>query len=217
MTALTSGRIVPTSSKSFHVSPFQLQASFHEFKLTSRSLDDFFVGIGDINASFLPKLPDPVGTAGAPPPKAAPSGAASGSNGSSDSVAPSLAASPYTASPAPASTEIDMTKGEVEAAIVAEAQSKAVTSQLEDRPLAKMQKELDKTDEDGQTQTEDGPQVNGHSNGTKEKNGREHHHHHKGKALLSNDDWELERIWNVRAILSEVAPKVTLISSLGLA
>lgn len=92
-----------------------------------------------------------------------------------------------------------MTKGEVEAAIVAEAQSKAVTSQLEERPLAKMQKELDKEEEKEEAEKEAGaPSTNGHLNGAKEKNGREHHHHHhKGKALLSNNDWELERVWNV--------------------
>ncbi|KAG8891174.1 Carboxy-terminal domain (CTD) phosphatase, partial [Tulasnella sp. 408] len=162
---------------------------------------DFFVGIGDINATFLPKLPDPVGNAAETSAKSAsPSGRlAPPSNGSSDSTVPALAASPHTASPTPPSTEIDMTKGEVEAAIVAKAQSKAVTSQLEERPLAKMQKELDKEEEREEAEKEAGVQsTNGHLNGAKEKNGREHHHHHhKGKALLNNNDWELERVWNI--------------------
>lgn len=163
--------------------------------------DDFFVGIGDINATFLPKLPDPVGNAaGTSAPNARSSDPlAPPSNGSPDSAVPALAASPHTASPAPSTTEIDMTKGEVEAAIIAEAQSKAVTSQLEERPLAKMQKELDQEEEKEEAEKEGSVQpTNGHLNGAREKNGREpHHHHHKGKALLSNDDWELERVWNV--------------------
>lgn len=166
-----------------------------------KSADDFFVGIGDINATFLPKLPDPVGNAaGTSGPNARSSDLLpSPSNGSPDSAVPALAASPHTASPAPSTTEIDMTKGEVEAAIIAEAQSKAVTSQLEERPLAKMQKELDQEEEKEEVEKEGSVQpTNGHLNGAREKNGREpHHHHHKGKALLSNDDWELERVWNV--------------------
>ncbi|KAG8981607.1 Carboxy-terminal domain (CTD) phosphatase, partial [Tulasnella sp. 427] len=64
------------------------------------------------------------------------------------------------------------TMGEVEAAIVAAAQSKAVTSQLEERPLAKMQEKLDKDQEKEETKG-GAPEPNGDSGGLKAHNGRE--------------------------------------------
>ncbi|KAG8904291.1 Carboxy-terminal domain (CTD) phosphatase [Tulasnella sp. 417] len=97
------------------------------------------------------------------------------------------------------------------------AQGKAYENRMAEKAAAKAAKgaALPKDDDDDDTasdsdseieeeekeeaEKETGTQlVNGHINGAKEKNGHEHHHHHhKGKALLSNNDWELERVWNI--------------------
>ena len=150
--------------------------------------DDFFVGIGDINATYLPKSPDPLGPAA--PTKAVSSlSLSSPTDAPTDSATPTLASSPHTASPSPTSTEVDLTKAEVESTLVAEAQSKALVSQLEERPLAKMQEALDASEE-VETKVTNGSE--------KEKDvAIAEHPHHKSKPILTNDDWELDRVWNV--------------------
>lgn len=68
-----------------------------------------------------------------------------------------------------------------------EAQTKAVVSQLEERPLAKMQEALDAQEEKDE-KTDDAASEEGQAGGGK---------HHAHKPLLTNDDWELERVWTV--------------------
>lgn len=146
--------------------------------------DDFFVGIGDINATYLPKLPDPLG---GPVPRNPPPTSSRGASG--DSATPTLASSSLTTSPAPSASETDVTKAEVESSLVAEAQAKAIVTQLEDRPLAKMQEALEK--EESTEGVEASPsQANGAANGT---GGG----HLVRKALLRDDDWDLERVGGV--------------------
>ena len=90
--------------------------------------------------------------------------------------------------------------------MAAEAQSKAVEAQLEDRPLAKMQEALDDAadDEDDVPRTPPSdvdPAENGSPTTTLASNGSPNPpaspSRHKGKPLLKNDDVELDRVFKV--------------------
>ncbi|KAG8941759.1 Carboxy-terminal domain (CTD) phosphatase [Tulasnella sp. 419] len=151
---------------------------------------DFFVGIGDINASFLPKSPDLLAGNGNVPKAQGPVMPESPGTTPPDA----LAASPLTASPTPPSTEPSLTKEEAQSVLVAQAQSKAVEAQLEERPLAKMQEALEAQVEGGATPSgpslQNGNSANGNASSSSPKDT-------KNKALLRNDDNELERVWQI--------------------
>ncbi|KAG6915259.1 hypothetical protein DXG01_012444 [Tephrocybe rancida] len=170
---------------------------------------DFYVGIGDINSTFLPKLEPlaPVMPSGPPPSTAAKLPASPGTDAhTSDALVDALSApTPLMVpelAPPPDSDSSDLTK----TAMVTR-NNLALEAQLEERPLAKKQEALSEGDVP-----------------------HEHHHHHHSeesltpepapkeekakeersttpgprperKALLKNDDYELDR---VSKILKEV-------------
>ncbi|KAF7970876.1 hypothetical protein HWV62_22700 [Athelia sp. TMB] len=147
---------------------------------------DFFVGIGDINSTFLPKV-DPI-TAGAPAPS---------------SRAPAATA-PASATPTTATArEEERERGAAETKQMVVANSIVLEAQLEERPLAKKQEALlDDAEAPEPAITEDAV--------SKEDKGKEKEkasampatpEKHVRKALLKNDDVELQR---VRKILEDV-------------
>ena len=147
--------------------------------LTFDSLDDFFVGIGDINSTFLPKAPSLVPT-----------------------TLPGRPSLPRSASPVqPASSKTSSEDAEAEADAAFASQNRItierIAAQVEERPLAKKQEML----EDGakaKAKEEDGKStVNGEKLESEEDKTEKVHTAPK-KALLKNDDTELDRVSNVR-------------------
>ena len=132
--------------------------------------DDFFVGIGDINSTFLPKL---------------------------DASAPTLIATPAktppSMAPAPLAGEV---KSETNGAASADSRENVLASrnvaaleaQLEERPLAKKEKELQEHEEEEARKKTPTPPTTTSS---------EPEHLHHRKALLRNDDTELIRVGKV--------------------
>ncbi|KAJ7597313.1 hypothetical protein C8J56DRAFT_851443 [Mycena floridula] len=136
---------------------------------------DFFIGIGDINSTFLPKI-EPL----APPPS------------TSSEPAPEEPPDDIPATP----EEEERTERETKAMFTEN--SLVLEAQLEERPLAKRQEELEES-EDADTSVESAlnsleqaveaadTMDDNHSTSSKSEK------HHR-KALLKNDDVELERI-----------------------
>jgi len=150
--------------------------------------DDFFIGIGDINSSFLPKV-DPLTPAVLPPPssKTAPSmnSALSPSNSSESAIPTAVDTSP-SVPPSPVEEEI----AELQTTAMLTRNNAALDAQLEERPLAKKEKELQEHEIQENQQAEPASTL-------KEPSPRQEKHHKK--ALLKNDDYELIRIGKVRA------------------
>ncbi|KAG6851395.1 hypothetical protein H0H93_005793 [Arthromyces matolae] len=167
------------------------------FPSPHRDPDDFFVGIGDINSTFLPKL-EPMAPVIPPPPStstttspslvsdtAKPEDASTTSSDFSEIASPLVVPEP-TSPPENESDELAKTAMVVRNTLALEAQ-------LEERPLAKKQEALSEGEP---------PRVH------------HHHHHHNDeeekpvvekeerittpkperKALLKNDDSELDRV-----------------------
>lgn len=201
----TYGVGTPTSSRSSHVivSPHSLRygSLIHLFPL----IDDFFVGIGDINSAFLPKA-DPSSALLSP-----------STSSTATPTPPSTPPPPPPSSTPATSPETDTPPSpEVSSKDVLVAQnSAALESQIEARPLAKLQEEIDEAEGEGKEPEKEGvdtakeaekesqPQVE--SGGTQPagvesdrtdspKPKRAHH-----KALLNNDDYELQRVQKVCA------------------
>ena len=159
--------------------------------------DDFFVGIGDINSAFLPKL-DP-STSSIPQmssvttsrqPQTVPGTTLSTSTPSpsaDDSQSGAIGASPVDEAVA---TEI------LQKEMIAR-NSLALEAQVEERPLAKLQEELQEA-ANGQLESESpASSISSPSENTSKPSevpGEKHHHR---KALLKNDDVELRRIKGV--------------------
>ncbi|KAI0274968.1 hypothetical protein BC834DRAFT_23573 [Gloeopeniophorella convolvens] len=154
---------------------------------------DFFVGIGDINSAFLPKLD---ASASAIPSMAPPSPSRPQTESES-------AETPVATTSAPTSTQSTTSSTPSDEALAEEIQndmltrnSLALEAQVEERPLAKLQEELQEA-ADGQSATEEStsesaslPQGSESSQKPRETIGEKHHR----KALLRNDDTELERV-----------------------
>jgi RNA polymerase II subunit A-like phosphatase len=136
-------------------------------------IDNFF-GIGDINAAGLPKQPDSMLT---PAPTAPPNAS------KSDTFPASRTA--FTSK-----TEADGASSEAEKAAqaIAEAKTKVIEALVEERPLAKMQEKLDSADESKEASSSRLAPSSSGSNGEVK---------HKHKALLRNDDTELDRVQKV--------------------
>ncbi|KIJ57127.1 hypothetical protein M422DRAFT_198518 [Sphaerobolus stellatus SS14] len=161
---------------------------------------DFFVGIGDINSAFLPK------------------------------TAPLVPSTPTTPAATPSSppevTEDAQAEADAqELALQSQQTIERIVAEVEERPLAKKQEQLEEDDpeEDGvekESVEKDGdkkeddkkPEINGEKKEDAEESKPEepkpqqphpHHHHHR-KALLKNDDTELVRLAN---LLEEVHGK----------
>ncbi|EFI28712.1 RNA polymerase II subunit A domain phosphatase [Coprinopsis cinerea okayama7 len=144
---------------------------------------DFFVGIGDINSTFLPKL-DAASLPTAPKAK--------------DKATPSLASNGTTAKAETPPNPDDLPESkpgeepEPEPApkdILVTQNNAALDAQLEERPLAKKEKELQEHEaaEASSSSSESSASSESHTEA------QPHPHHHR-KALLKNDDTELQRI-----------------------
>ncbi|KZP28980.1 hypothetical protein FIBSPDRAFT_947374 [Athelia psychrophila] len=161
---------------------------------------DFFVGIGDINSTFLPKL-DPI-TAGAPPPNGGPSFRPS----SAPSTAPAPSESSAAAVPTSAiARDEERERGAQETKQMVAANSVVLEAQLEERPLAKKQEALlDGGDASASAEAAPPEAASSEDKGkAKQKAEAEPKLPEKAvrKALLKNDDAELQR---VRKILEDV-------------
>ncbi|KAI0931282.1 hypothetical protein AcW1_001269 [Taiwanofungus camphoratus] len=163
---------------------------------------DFFIGIGDINSAFLPKL-DPLTpvlplspslATNTGPPTQGPSPQQAGQEAPSVlSVGPSPSTSDTTLSPAD--------RMEIEKSEILKQNTMVLEAQVEERPLAKKQEALQEASAEG-SQPSDAqaadPGLNGSTGVSQEQVKKEKV---ARKALLKNDDVELNR---VRKILEEV-------------
>lgn len=204
----TFGLMSQILSKSFHVR--KIPTILRHVSMMS-TLDDFFVGIGDINSAHLPKLPDPTVT---------PSSIVMNSTISrlpSSSVSPSSTTvlSPRSGSdlnqPSPdveAADEAAIATSDATNRVLSRAQSRVIEAVVEERPLARMQEQLDhendaeeavgssptrkengEQDKDAISTSENGTDhVSGGAVATKLKSKTRH------KMLLHNVDQELSRI-----------------------
>ena len=166
------------SSKSFLVSPF---VSFCEIPDPRAPPDDFFVGIGDINSTFLPKV-EPLLTPTLTP-KPLPS-------------KPSLAETTSQPGPSlPSQTSPEQTERaeSVKDAMLTQ-NSLALEAQLEERPLAKKQEELLSTEDKDNKPPDPSPPPDVATESSSETLKPEKV---PRKALLKNDDAELQRITKV--------------------
>ncbi|KAL1748940.1 hypothetical protein HDZ31DRAFT_28711 [Schizophyllum fasciatum] len=122
---------------------------------------DFFVGIGDINSSFMPKIPPllPQITPPGKPPRDKP---------------------PI---PTPGKMEDNMQNTDVEL------RAQTLEAQMEERPLAKQQSDLEAKSKEDEAKDTDGP-ISGDEPSTPSKSTEKH----PAKALLNNDDTELIRV-----------------------
>lgn len=150
---------------------------------------DFFVGIGDINSAFLPKLDTSTTSISPMPPPPA-------------GRKPQTIARPTTPPPAPDSVSSASQSSTVDEEAAEEILQKemmarnslALEAQVEERPLAKLQEELQEV-ANGQHESE-GPateSASGKSENTSRSPEPPGERHHR-KALLKNDDTELQRV-----------------------
>lgn len=141
-------------------------------------LDDFFVGIGDINSTFLPKAPSLV-------PTALPH----------SSNLPASSAPIQAASSAPSTKEAE---AEADAAFASQTRMtiERIAAQVEERPLAKKQEKLL---EDGAKTKPGEEEGKAATNGVKSESeeGKTVVPAAPKKALLKNDDTELVRVSSV--------------------
>ncbi len=158
--------------------------------------DDFFVGIGDINSTFLPKL-DP-STSTIPQTSPATPGqqpqTVPGSTLSTSSPSPSSDDSQSTTSSADEEVDTEILQKEMIAR-----NSLALEAQVEERPLAKLQEELQEAANDQLESESPASIASGQSENTSKPSEAPGEKHHR-KALLKNDDVELRRIMRVSCV-----------------
>ncbi|KAI6120721.1 hypothetical protein EDD16DRAFT_1478109 [Pisolithus croceorrhizus] len=144
---------------------------------------DFFVGIGDINSAFLPKV-DPLGSACYDQKPQGKLAFVFHIASLGESVVP-------TVSPSPLSQPEEIEQAERECKAMLTRNSLALEAQVEERPLAKKQEELQTaSNQTGETDSEKTP--------SESLSPPPSHDHSKSisprKALLKNDDIELKRV-----------------------
>ena len=167
--------------------------------------DDFFVGIGDINSAFLPKLEPttPPITPPPPPTTADPSGPEPTAVLPEDDDEESDLEDDLLESDGPASVSAeDELAAEIEKDEMISRNTLALEAQVEARPLAKMQEELQELDEpdDNATLNEEQPpsaDAESAENGEPAAAPEPKKEKHVRKALLKNDDIELVRVQQV--------------------
>jgi RNA polymerase II subunit A-like phosphatase len=160
--------------------------------------DDFFVGIGDINSTFLPKI-DP----STPAPISLPSSSSETKPPPSEDVTTTSDASTSDV-PVPSVVNGDESAAAetAEQTVLVLQNNAALDAQLEERPLAKAEKELQEHEEEDAEQTPtpaDNITTSPSPTPESDKENKDHkddHHHHR-KALLKNDDVELDRVGKV--------------------
>ncbi|KAI0334357.1 hypothetical protein GY45DRAFT_1351503 [Cubamyces sp. BRFM 1775] len=173
---------------------------------------DFFVGIGDINSAFLPKLEPLVPVAPPPPPPvtADPNTVISEEveaeevelDGEDDDDDEDDLEDVIASSESPGEDE---RLAEIEKNEILSRNTQALEAQVEERPLAKKQEELQETVNgeaapSDQPATDVAPATNGSDASAEQKPKRERH---VRKALLKNDDTELERVKKILELVHE--------------
>jgi RNA polymerase II subunit A-like phosphatase len=178
----------------------------------NRISDDFFVGIGDINSTFLPKLEPLMATTSPRPdgsePKEPPVEGSTNQNlPMASQSTPPEPGFPPTTTPLSTTIPVPSDDGAERAQLAANAMLKqnnlALEAQLEERPLAKKQEALQEGDAAAhhiQHNTANNPPAGAQTN----QEDTLTHKHEKRKALLKNDDYELQRVAKVRSDPSHV-------------
>ncbi|KAI5124127.1 hypothetical protein M0805_000940 [Coniferiporia weirii] len=163
---------------------------------------DFFVGIGDINSTFLPKLDD-MGASQITPSSPVSPVAPPGSVTAGPEPSPAIPVSPLVSSSQHSDTETDETavgsvdeQHSVVKTDMITQNTLALEAQVEERPLAKKQEQLESDDEaenvdDGASSV---PGSDWSQNGAAPVQNDHFKGKHLRKALLKNDDDELVRI-----------------------
>ncbi|KAI0778754.1 hypothetical protein BD413DRAFT_660951 [Trametes elegans] len=190
---------------------------------------DFFVGIGDINSAFLPKL-EPLGPTVPPPPPpvtadaSAPEALADPDAGEAEDDGEDIddededgdddddedddeeAEKPIIPSEEPSSSEVQRL-AEIEKNEILSRNTQALEAQVEERPLAKKQEELQETTAG---EAESAPQPSSESTPASNGNGVQPSTEEPQKkvrpvrkALLKNDDTELERVKQILEVVHE--------------
>ena len=210
MTARMYGNGVQTLSKSYLV-----RRSVALFLIgLDLYLDDFFVGIGDINSTFLPKI-EPLTAATSPRPAG---GEAKVLAQQGADISETLSPESQTTMPEasitsditslsttiPVSSVEETERAQLAANAMLKQNNLALEAQLEERPLARKQEALQESDtaahEHTQHSMEDKPAA-----GVEVKQVESSlHKHEKRKALLKNNDFELERVAKVRSYFIRV-------------
>lgn len=188
-------------SKSSHVrtlSPLKIEC------FVNIPADDFFVGIGDINSAFLPKL-DPSTSSIPQMPSATP--------GRQPQTVPGATLTAPTPSPSADDSESSETgASSADEAVDTETLQKemiarnslALEAQVEERPLAKLQEELQEAANDQLESERPASITSSQSETTSKPSDTPGERHHHRKALLKNDDVELRRIKRVSRVSLEL-------------
>jgi RNA polymerase II subunit A-like phosphatase len=175
-------------------------------------LDDFFVGIGDINSTFLPKL-EPLTAATSPRPAEAKEIQQQGVTDPQKLPLESHPTSPeagIASTTTPLLTTIPVTSNEEaeRAQMAANAMLKqnnlALEAQLEERPLAKKQEALQEGDAAAHEHTQHNAENKLVAGDQAKQQESSPHKHEKRTALLKNDDYELERVAKVSSYFTKV-------------
>ncbi|KAI0660647.1 hypothetical protein C8Q70DRAFT_913594 [Cubamyces menziesii] len=174
---------------------------------------DFFVGIGDINSAFLPKLEPLVPVAPPPPPPVIADSTTvteeleaeveldgDEEDDDEDDLEDVMASSDGASSPGE-----DERLAEIEKNEILSRNTQALEAQVEERPLAKKQEELQETVNGESTSSEQPttgtvPATNGSDASAEQQPKRERH---VRKALLKNDDTELQRVKQILELVHE--------------
>ena len=177
--------------------------------LTFLAVDDFFVGIGDINSAFLPKITPLTPSVPSQPPSSSSSLMVPSPNSSSPTptspITPSVSEmSSETVIHETSPTLVGSDEEELENRTMLTRNSIALEAQLEERPLAKKQEELEEQEqkEEAQGQSDGDASEPGGKEGDSagvEPNATPQplQHKHTAKPLLRNDDYELLRVKTV--------------------
>lgn len=153
--------------------------------------DDFFIGIGDINSAFLPKI-NPLTAATPTPPPAKVSSLKEGEM--QPPVSP--ASSDTAVSEASDSTLVDESNELMQKNMLSQ-NSLALEAQVEERPLAKKQEELEASPSEQSPAAPGAPITPPNETDVKGNSGSKKRNKAPPKALLRNDDFELQRVRNV--------------------
>ncbi|PIL27260.1 hypothetical protein GSI_10405 [Ganoderma sinense ZZ0214-1] len=178
---------------------------------SSRIEDDFFVGIGDINSAFLPKL-EPLAPVVPPPPPPTTAAAVDGAD-------PALAVpeaededdedvdEDVVESSDALSSPAEEGLSEAEKNEMLSQNTLALEAQVEERPLAKKQEELQETakEEAAEKAEHEASESASEGNGTVPTLPEQHEKREKPvqKALLKNDDNELDRVQQILELVHE--------------
>jgi RNA polymerase II subunit A C-terminal domain phosphatase len=196
MIAQMCGNGVPILLKLFHVSILFLCSGC----VVNVSPDDFFVGIGDINSTFLPRLD---ASTSANTPMSPPTSDRQSNVISGPTLLPSVPVPAHNGSqsgilgtpPTDEAVSEEILQKEMMAR-----NSLALEAQVEERPLAKLQEELQEA-ADGELTSESPASTSASGKSESASNPHESpgEKHHR-KALLKNDDTELQRVKHVSRI-----------------